>query len=161
MRYTLKFYSSKTRLTSIDSSAQVQTSPALILVDLDISNLDGFRFIRNIRQRQPTMHTPIVVISMSNSAEEVLRCYDQEASSFIYKVADFTEYAQVLSEVCTYCLNRNISPSYARRAVNSRTRLVSFLTFINNRYLIHYCHNNSNIIAIIDTPSHSVTNMPA
>ena len=101
-----------TILTRIDTAmSQSQTNPDLILVDMNMSQADGFELIRAIRQQLPTMHTPIVVISTSDSEQEVLRCYEYGASSFIHKAIDFTEYAQTLREVCSYWLNLNISPT--------------------------------------------------
>ena len=92
------------------SSNQLHSTPDLILVDLNMSKVDGLQLIRRIRQQRSTLHTPVVVISTSSTDEDVLRCYDLGANSYIRRAIDFTEYAQILREVCAYWLNRNISP---------------------------------------------------
>ena len=88
-----------------------QSSYDLILIDMNLSKLEGFELIRAIRQQLPVMHTPIVVISTSQQEKDVLLSYESGASSLIHKAVDFTEYAQTLREVCSYWLNLNISPA--------------------------------------------------
>ena len=99
-------------LARIDADlSQSQKSYDLILVDMNLSNGDGFDLIRSIRRYLPAMHTPIVVISTANHEQDVLRSYESGASSLIQKAVDFTDYAQTLREVCSYWLNLNISPA--------------------------------------------------
>ena len=87
-------------------NGQTQVLFDLILIDVNMSKVDGYELISAIRNCPSTMRTPLVVISTSKDEEEVLRFYDAGASSFIYKTDDFTEYAQTLHEVCSYWLNK-------------------------------------------------------
>ena len=100
-----------TILQRIDvQKGQSQALFDLILIDVDMSKVDGYELISAIRNFPPTMQTPLVVISTTKEEEQVLRFYDAGASSFIHKAVDFTEYAQTLYEVCSYWLSK-MNPS--------------------------------------------------
>lgn len=87
----------------------------LILIDMNMSKVDGYELVRTLRRSPQAQRTPLVVISTSRDEGEVLRCYDVGASSFIHKQADFTEYAQTLYEVCCYWLTREIPETISKK----------------------------------------------
>jgi CheY-like chemotaxis protein len=98
-----------------DQDANSQAAFDLILVDMNMSRVDGHELVSVLRRNPLTSRTPLVAISTSREEAEVLHCYDIGASSFIHKAFDFTEYAQTLYEVCSYWLNQtNLAGKTAR-----------------------------------------------
>jgi CheY-like chemotaxis protein len=49
--------------TAIDMMKQLKTPPALILLDLSMPVLDGWRFLRRMRRRKRLNRVPIVVMT--------------------------------------------------------------------------------------------------
>jgi len=94
-----------------DGDNHSQSMFDLILINLNMSKVDGHELVGLLRRFNKTTQTPIVVISTSSDEEEVLYCYTIGANSFIYKADDFTVYAQTLHEVCSYWLENESMPT--------------------------------------------------
>ncbi len=59
--------------------------PKLILLDLKMPRMDGRAALRELRSRPETRHIPIVVVSSSDSQNDVRECYELGANSFVVK----------------------------------------------------------------------------
>ena len=59
--------------------------PDLIICDLQMPNLDGYQFLEKVRQRGYTKHTPIIMLSGSETSKERVKCYRLGAQDFLTK----------------------------------------------------------------------------
>lgn len=89
-----------------------QVGADLILTDLNLPDDSAFPLSCWLRKNPSTIHTPIVMISNRKQESEILRSYESGASSVIEKPAAFTDYAQMLKDVCSYWLNVSRMPNY-------------------------------------------------
>lgn len=87
-----------------------QALPNLVLIDLSMSKVNGFELMAQIRHQAMTRYLPVVALGATCDNHDVLSSYEYGASSYVYKAADFTEYAHTLKEVCTYWLTLNVTP---------------------------------------------------
>ncbi len=59
--------------------------PDLIICDIQMPNIDGYQFLEKIRQRGYTKHTPVIMLSGSESSPDRVRCYRLGAQDFLAK----------------------------------------------------------------------------
>ncbi len=76
--------------------------PELIFLDLNMPRMDGREALAAIKQDSKLRRIPVVVLTTSESEEDVTHCYDLGASSFIVKSATFEELVQAMAVVSAY-----------------------------------------------------------
>ncbi len=59
--------------------------PELIICDIQMPNMDGYKFLEMVRQRGFTKHTPVVMLSGVESSKERVKCYRLGAQDFLAK----------------------------------------------------------------------------
>jgi CheY-like chemotaxis protein len=79
------------RLTAIDSEA-AKTHPDLILLDLNLPGKSGFEVLAAVRNETAFQDVPVVVVSSSESPEDIKRTYESEANAYVTKPADPDRY---------------------------------------------------------------------
>lgn len=62
-----------------------QPRPELILLDLKLPRRSGFEVLSFVREHGPTRHTPVVVLTSSGQGDDIRRCYELGANSFLVK----------------------------------------------------------------------------
>jgi len=78
--------------------------PDLILLDLNMPRLDGREALRRIKSTEEFRRIPIVVMTTSNSPEDINLSYDAGANSFITKPLSFSELVELMKLVGNYWL---------------------------------------------------------
>lgn len=63
--------------------------PHIIVLDLKMPRMDGFEFLKWLRQNQPFSSLPVLVFTASISREDKSRAMAEGASSFFIKPASF------------------------------------------------------------------------
>lgn len=61
------------------------STPALVLLDLNIPRVTGREVLRRIRSSAALRHLPVVVLTTSSDPDEVRECYELGANSFVTK----------------------------------------------------------------------------
>ncbi|MFZ2098027.1 MAG: response regulator [Anaerolineales bacterium] len=64
-------------------------APDLILLDLNMPRKDGREALEEIKTDPHLRHIPVVVLTTSNSEEDIMRSYDVGAAGFITKPVKF------------------------------------------------------------------------
>jgi len=59
--------------------------PNLIIVDINMPNIDGYTFIKNIRASGFFKEIPIIVLSSNDKSEDRIKCLNMGADDFIIK----------------------------------------------------------------------------
>jgi signal transduction histidine kinase len=71
-----------------------ELDPSLLLIDAVMPNLDGFALCQELRSRDATRHTPIVMVTGLQDNEALERAYDVGATDFIVKPVEWGSLAQ-------------------------------------------------------------------
>jgi CheY-like chemotaxis protein len=72
--------------------------PDLVLLDLNLPGCRGEEVLRAIRARPRTRRVPVVILSSSRAPEDVRRCYEDHANSYIVKPLEYDDFrAAILS----------------------------------------------------------------
>jgi len=76
--------------------------PDLIICDVQMPNMDGYQFLGKVRQRGYTKHTPIIMLSGSETSKERVKCYRLGAQDFLTKPFNPEELEELIK--------KNLSP---------------------------------------------------
>lgn len=66
----------------------------VILLDIKMPGKDGFDALKMIREDPDIKHLPVVILSSTSSAEDILKSYNLGANSFISKKIDFDKFIE-------------------------------------------------------------------
>jgi CheY-like chemotaxis protein len=77
----------------------VASTPFLILLDLNLPVLDGYRVLEQIKGNPNTRHIPVVVLTTTDDPREVARSYELGCNAYIHKPVDYAKIAEVLGKI--------------------------------------------------------------
>jgi CheY-like chemotaxis protein len=76
--------------------------PGLILLDLNMPKKNGLEVLKDIKQDTSLRHIPVVVLTTSDSKEDIYHTYDLGANSFIVKPVTFASLVEVMKNIGKY-----------------------------------------------------------
>ncbi|WP_375288216.1 response regulator [Sphingomonas sp.] len=83
-----------------DSSGPHLNGPALILLDLNLPDMSGTDILARIKGTDgPVRRTPVVVLTTTDDAREIQRCYDLGANVYITKPVNYENFAQAIRQL--------------------------------------------------------------
>ena len=78
--------------------------PDLILLDLNLPKKSGHEVLAEVKADPALRKIPIVVLTTSGAAEDVLRSYDLHANVFVTKPVDFDHFTEVIKQIDDFFL---------------------------------------------------------
>ncbi len=84
--------------------------PAVIILDLDMPQMDGFEFLRRVKAEPKLRSIPIVVLTTSQFDRDLSQSYALGANSCLTKPGDFQQLVRIASDVTQYWCRRNRVP---------------------------------------------------
>jgi len=79
--------------------------PRIILLDLNMPKKDGRQVLRELKQHELFKRIPIVVFTTTKNENEIGRCYDLGANTYIVKPTTFNELLFLVEQIRSYWLN--------------------------------------------------------
>lgn len=76
--------------------------PDLILLDLRLPKIDGHEVLAEIKKDPQLRRIPVIVLTVSDAEEDMVRAYDSGASGYIKKPASTVDFMKVLQTVRDY-----------------------------------------------------------
>jgi CheY-like chemotaxis protein len=89
--------------------------PRLILLDLRLPRRDGLEVLAEIKSSPDLRAIPAVVLTTSESDQDVARALAQHANSYLVKPVDFALFEKLVGDVEAYWLKLNRQPGDATR----------------------------------------------
>jgi CheY-like chemotaxis protein len=59
--------------------------PDLIICDIQMPNMDGYEYLKKVRDRGFTKHTPVIMLSGTETSKERIKCYKLGAQDYLTK----------------------------------------------------------------------------
>ncbi|HSU54484.1 MAG TPA: response regulator [Candidatus Dormibacteraeota bacterium] len=84
--------------------------PTILLLDLKMPLLDGFDVLKWVREHPRLGRLPVIVLSTSNLQEDVDRCYNLGANSYLMKPTETGKLQETVIEITNYWLGLNRCP---------------------------------------------------
>jgi CheY-like chemotaxis protein len=75
------------------------THPDLILLDLNLPGRDGRQVLADIKGDPDLRRIPVVVLTVSNADDDVLRSYDLRANAYVTKPLDAVGFLAVIRKI--------------------------------------------------------------
>ncbi len=92
------------------AAQEMSTRPDLVLLDLRLPRIDGQEVLKAIKQSEALKAIPVVVLTSSESENDVVTAYRNYANSYLIKPLGFGEFSELLRELSTYWLVKNSLP---------------------------------------------------
>ncbi|WP_329085859.1 MULTISPECIES: response regulator [unclassified Streptosporangium] len=73
--------------------------PDLILLDLNLPRKDGREVLQDIKADEKLRGIPVVVLTTSESEEDILRSYNLHANAYVSKPVDFDQFISVVRRI--------------------------------------------------------------
>ena len=89
--------------------------PELVLLDLKLPRIGGLEVLERMRADERTRRIPVVILTSSNEAQDVIRGYDLGANSFVRKPVEFAQFLEAAQQIGLYWLKLNEAPPLAAR----------------------------------------------
>lgn len=80
-------------------------TPDLILLDLNLPKKDGREVLEEIKTDETLKRIPVVILTVSQAEEDILRTYDLNANCFISKPVDFEQFVRVVRSIEDFWLS--------------------------------------------------------
>jgi CheY-like chemotaxis protein len=91
-------------------AARKPVAPDLMLLDINMPLMDGFALLRVIKSTPALKRIPVIMLSSSNSQNDITRSFDHGAASFITKPSSFDGYVNLMSDFGKYWLSVSALP---------------------------------------------------
>lgn len=72
--------------------------PDLIISDIQMNNIDGFEFLKQVRLKGYTKHTPVIMLSGRAESKERVKCYKLGAQDYVTKPFNPEELEEVVKK---------------------------------------------------------------
>jgi CheY-like chemotaxis protein len=98
-------------LSSVNFLSQKHSSiPRLILLDLGLPKISGLHVLRQLKSDPRTRNIPIVVMTSSKIAIELMESYKLGVNSYVMKPEDASKFATLIADIVRYWLVINEPP---------------------------------------------------
>ena len=87
------------------ADTSLSPSPHLILLDLRLPRMDGLEVLKQIRGSEHLCPIPIIVITSSDSPNDISAALNARANSNVVKPSDFGETEQLARDLSEYWLH--------------------------------------------------------
>ncbi len=84
--------------------------PAVVVLDLDLPRMDGFEFMQKMKAQPELARIPVVVLTTSQTDQDLSRSYTVGANSYITKPGDFEQLVEIARAIETYWCRLNRVP---------------------------------------------------
>jgi two-component system response regulator len=84
--------------------------PKLILLDLNMPKKDGREVLKEMKGNPEFKSIPVIVFTTTKNENEIRRCYELGANTYIIKPVSFDALLNVVENIRTYWLNTASTP---------------------------------------------------
>jgi two-component system response regulator len=85
--------------------------PRFILLDLNMPKKDGREVLKELKQDAQLKNIPVVIFSTTNNEQEMRRCYELGANSYITKPNSFESLLKTVAALRSYWLYSSSIPA--------------------------------------------------
>ncbi len=92
------------------SVPDIAPRPGMVLLDLNLPGTDGREVLRVVKSDLSLHQIPIIVLTTSNSEQDISRCYDAGANSYVQKPVDLAGFVEAIARLKEYWLEVAVLP---------------------------------------------------
>jgi len=91
-------------LKGLEENDGMISMPRFIMLDLNMPKKDGREVLKEIKQHPVFNDIPLIIFSTTSNEQEMKRCYELGASSYITKPNSFESLKKIVADLRTYWL---------------------------------------------------------
>ncbi len=76
-----------------------RASPLLVLLDLNLPVFDGYQVLERMKADDRTKRIPVIILTTTDDAREVFRCYDLGCNIYVTKPVDYGQFAEAIRKI--------------------------------------------------------------
>ena len=84
--------------------------PGIILLDLNLPGTDGREVLRVVKQDAELHKIPVIVLTTSGAEQDIQRCYDYGANSYVQKPVDLQGFVDAMTRLKEYWFEVAVLP---------------------------------------------------
>lgn len=73
--------------------------PLLILLDMNLPVINGYDILKLIKEYRRTKHIPVIILTTTEDAHEVSRCYELGCNVFITKPVEYDKFSDAIQKL--------------------------------------------------------------
>jgi len=73
--------------------------PLLVLLDLNLPGLDGYQVLQQMKADEHTRHIPVIILTTTDDAREVARCYELGCNVYMTKPVDYERFSEAIRKL--------------------------------------------------------------
>lgn len=81
--------------------------PQLIILDLKLPKINGLEVLEKIKTDTKLKYIPVIILSYSALKQDINKCYELGANSYLIKPVDFNFFVEQIRHLCMYWLMHN------------------------------------------------------
>ena len=82
-----------------DTGGPALNGPALILLDLNLPDMTGIDILRRVKDNATLKSAPVVVLTTTDDAQEIKRCYELGCNVYITKPVNYENFANAIRQL--------------------------------------------------------------
>jgi len=98
-------------LNTINAQSSNKIFPRFILLDLNMPKKDGREVLKELKQHPDFKKIPVVIFSTTNNEQEMRRCYELGANSYITKPNSFESLIKTVAALRSYWTHTSSIPT--------------------------------------------------
>jgi two-component system, response regulator len=83
--------------------------PGLILLDLDMPGMGGKEFLKQIKADGNLCSIPVVIVTTSDSEDDIEACYAMHAAGYVQKSASTKELNDIIQKLARYWFSTSVT----------------------------------------------------
>lgn len=77
----------------------LQHSPLLVLLDLNLPIVDGYRVLEKMKSDERTKTIPIIILTTTDDVQEINRCHELGCNIYITKPVDYEQFTEAIARL--------------------------------------------------------------
>ncbi len=74
-------------------------SPLLVLLDLNLPVISGYQVLERMKADERTKRIPVIILTTTDDAREVARCYDLGCNVYLTKPVDYRQFSEAIRKL--------------------------------------------------------------
>jgi CheY-like chemotaxis protein len=88
-------------------------NPVVVLLDLKMPKVNGLEVLKTIKADEHLKIIPIVVLTSSREAPDLIECYKHGVNSYVVKPVDFSEFVRAVKQLGVFWAAVNEPPPHS------------------------------------------------
>jgi CheY-like chemotaxis protein len=96
-----------------NAGAQRRGETLLILLDLNLPDMTGIEILRRVKETPHLKCTPVVILTTTDDAQEIKRCYELGCNVYITKPVNYESFANAIRQLGLFFSVIQVPPTAA------------------------------------------------